>query len=242
MMKGKVVSTNLLPNVIKTEEELEEILSRPSPEVIQAIAELEGDLMLLGVGEKWAFLGADGQEGRGGRWRFETCPWRGAVFGAPIERAAGVVGIETIRCDLLERSSLEALPKAPNILYMAARKFGSTGDEHYTWAMNTYLPGLVAERFHESRIVSFSTGNVYPLSRVLDGGSCESDPVDPVGEYAQSALGRERMIEYVSNQHGTHAVLLRLNYAVELRYGVLLDVALKVFMEFPYHLLWATRM
>ena len=119
---------------------------------------------------------------------------------------------------------------------MAARKFGTTGAEHLTWAMNTFLPGLVAERYRHSRIVTFSTGNVYPLTRVGKGGAIESDPVDAEGEYAQSAVGRERMFEYGSYRWGTPVTILRLNYAVELRYGVLVDIALAVFEQRPIDL------
>jgi nucleoside-diphosphate-sugar epimerase len=119
---------------------------------------------------------------------------------------------------------------------MAARKFGSTGAESLTWAMNTYLPGLVAERYKNSRIVAFSSGNVYPLTPVLHGGPLESAPTGPVGEYAQSVLGRERMFEHGSRRYGTAAVLLRLNYAIDLRYGVLLDIGQKVFARRPVDL------
>ncbi len=119
---------------------------------------------------------------------------------------------------------------------MAARKFGTAGGEHFTWAMNTYLPGLVAERYRNSRIVAFSTGNVYPLRKLADGGASETTPVGPVGEYAQSALGRERMFEYGSARWGTPVAILRLNYAVELRYGVLVDIGRAVFERRPIDL------
>ena len=119
---------------------------------------------------------------------------------------------------------------------MAARKFGTSGEAHLTWAMNTYLPGLVAERYRASQIVAFSTGNVYPLRSISQGGAKETTPVDPVGEYAQSALGRERMFEYGSAQWGTRVVVLRLNYAVELRYGVLVDIGRAVFERRPIDL------
>jgi nucleoside-diphosphate-sugar epimerase len=160
-----------------------------------------------------------------------------ARFSAPgarddLERA----GIETIPADLLQDGALEALPDAPNLVYMAARKFGSTGAEHATWAMNTHLPGLVARRYRESRIVAFSSGNVYPLSPVAAGGSTEQSAVDPVGEYAMSALGRERVFEYYSRQFGTPVTLLRLNYAIDLRYGVLYDIGVKVFERKPVDL------
>src|SRR5205823_4658204 len=130
---------------------------------------------------------------------------------------------------LLESGALDRLPDMPNVIFMAARKFGSSGAEHLTWAMNTFLPGLVAERYRNSRIVTFSTGNVYPLRSVAEGGATESTPVGPIGEYAQSALGRERMFEYGSAKWGSRVAILRLNYAVELRYGVLVDIGLAVF-------------
>jgi nucleoside-diphosphate-sugar epimerase len=145
-------------------------------------------------------------------------------------------GIETITCDLLDRDALARLPDIPNVIFMAARKFGTSGEAHLTWAMNTYLPGLVAERYRDSRIVAFSTGNVYPLRSISQGGANETTPVGPVGEYAQSALGRERMFEYASAKWGTPVVLLRLNYAVELRYGVLVDIGLAVFERRPIDL------
>ncbi len=134
-------------------------------------------------------------------------------------------GIETIACDLLAPGALHQLPEAPNVVFMAARKFGTAGGEHLTWAMNAYLPGLVAERFRHSRIVSFSTGNVYPLRPAVLGGAVEETPAAPVGEYGQSALGRERLFEYGSRTWGTPVAILRLNYACELRYGVLVDIA-----------------
>ena len=125
------------------------------------------------------------------------------------------------------------LPFAANIIHMAARKFGSTGNEHLTWAMNTLLPGLVCEQFRNARIVAFSTGNVYPLTPVTLGGPVETSPVGPVGEYAQSALGRERIFQYYSDRYDIPVTLLRLNYAVELRYGVVLDIGRRVFERQP---------
>jgi hypothetical protein len=146
------------------------------------------------------------------------------------------LGIETISCDLLEPCALQKLPEIPNVIFMAARKFDTSGAEHLTWAMNTFLPGLVAERYRNARIVTFSTGNVYPLRSASEGGAIESTPVGPIGEYAQSALGRERMFEYGSARWGTPAAILRLNYAVELRYGVLLDIGRSVFEKRPIDL------
>jgi nucleoside-diphosphate-sugar epimerase len=145
-------------------------------------------------------------------------------------------GIETLAVDLLQPGALSKLPDVPNVIFMAARKFGTTGSEDLTWAMNTLLPGLVAERYRASRIVAFSTGNVYPLRHAMEGGAIESTPVAPVSEYAQSALGRERMFEYGSRQWGTAVTILRLNYAIDLRYGVLLDIGTAVFERRPIDL------
>jgi nucleoside-diphosphate-sugar epimerase len=142
-------------------------------------------------------------------------------------------GVETARCDLLDPEALARLPEAANVGFMTGRKFGSTGGEALTWAMNCHVPALVCERFRRSRIVAFSTGNVYGLSPVRLGGSREHDPLDPVGEYAMSCLGRERTFEHFSRALGIPVVLLRLNYAQELRYGVLVDVARRVLAGEP---------
>jgi nucleoside-diphosphate-sugar epimerase len=219
--------------VIRDEEQLEDILSQPSHADIDALAALAGDLVILGVAGKMGPSLA-----------------RRARRAAPHKRIIGVArfsnpaareqleswGIETIAADLLEPGALDRLPDAPNVIYMAARKFGSTGDEGLTWAMNTFLPGLVAERFRQSRIVAFSTGNVYPLVPVAHGAPDESTPPVPVGEYGQSALGRERMFQHFSAVHGTPVTLLRVNYAIDLRYGVLLDIGQKVFERRPVDL------
>jgi nucleoside-diphosphate-sugar epimerase len=138
-------------------------------------------------------------------------------------------GIETIACDLLDRAALERLPRAPNIVFMAGRKFGSSGNEPLTWAMNVMVPGWVAETFTDSRIVAFSTGCVYPFVDVAGGGATEEvPPVPPPGDYANSCVGRERLFEYFSRLHGTPGRIMRLNYAIDMRYGVLHDVARKV--------------
>lgn len=134
-------------------------------------------------------------------------------------------GVQTVSCDLLNDEELRRLPQAANVIYMAGNKFGTTGREHFTWAMNTYLPGRVAETYKDSRIVVFSSGNVYPFSAVGSGGVSEDTAPEPLGEYAQSCLGRERIFEYFSHQHGTPMVMYRLNYAIDMRYGVLLELA-----------------
>jgi len=222
---------------IKTESELEDVLSRPDDETVAAMAALEGDLLILGAGGKMgpslARLARRACDRAGVQKRIIAVA-RFSNASLPNELAS--IGIETIACDLLEPGALAQLPDAPNVIFMAARKFGTSGGEHLTWAINTHLPGLVVERYRNSRIVAFSTGNVYPLRLISEGGATETVPVGPVGEYAQSALGRERMFEYGSRQWGTRIVLLRLNYAVELRYGVLVDIGLAVFQKRPVDL------
>jgi len=222
---------------INNEIELEERLSRPSDADAAALASMEGDLLILGAGGKMgpslARLARRAADKAGVKKRIIAVA-RFSDASLPAELAAD--GIETITSDLLEPGELEKLPDMPNVIYMAAKKFGTSGAEHFTWAMNTHLPGLVASRFRNSRIVAFSTGNVYPLRSLSEGGAVESTPVAPVGEYAQSALGRERMFEYGSAKWGTPVVILRLNYAIDLRYGVLLDIGQAVYQGRPVDL------
>jgi nucleoside-diphosphate-sugar epimerase len=146
------------------------------------------------------------------------------------------LGIETIQGDLLDKNFLESLPKVKNVFFLAGMKFGSEDNLSLTWAMNTYLPALVAGHFKDSRIVAYSTGCVYPLVTIRSGGSLETDLPQPVGEYAQSCLGRERLFEYGSKKSGTPVALIRLNYAVEPRYGVLVDIGTKVKNNLPVDL------
>jgi dTDP-4-dehydrorhamnose reductase len=220
--------------MIETEQDLEERLSRPTDADAAAIALLEGDLLILGAGGKMgpslARLAQRAAEKAGVRKRIIAVA---RFTNQDLIAQLQLHGIETISSDLLQPGALEALPDVPNVIFMAARKFGTSGAEHLTWAMNTYLPGRVAERYRHARIAAFSTGNVYPLRAVEQGGAVESTPPAPVGEYAQSALGRERMFEYASSKWGTRVSILRLNYAVELRYGVLLDIGLAVFERRP---------
>src|SRR5690606_19557305 len=124
-------------------------------------------------------------------------------------------GVETIAADLLNEDDLAALPDAPNIIYLAGHKFGTTGNESFTWAMNAYLPGRVSEKYKNSRIVAFSSGNVLPFVPVTAGGVSEETTPEPIGEYAQSCLGRERIFEYFSKKNGTPMLIYRLNYAVD---------------------------
>jgi hypothetical protein len=189
------------------------------------MARIDGDIIILGVGGKMGPTLA-----------------RLARNAAPAKRIIGVArfsepdlrerleswGIETITADLLDRAQVEALPKARNVIFMAGRKFGASSNQALTWAMNVHSPAIVAEAFRESRIVAFSTGNIYPLIDVTRQGALETTPPGPRGEYAQSCLGRERMFEYFSDVHGTPGRLFRLNYAIDLRYGVLFDLASRV--------------
>lgn len=214
-----------LPDRIAGLDELEELLSRPSAAVAADLARADGDIIVLGAGGKIGPSLA--------RMARRACPDR-AVYavarfsdpGLPEQLARD--GVECIAADLLDRDALARLPKAKNVLFLAGRKFGSSGALSLTWAMNTYLPALVAETFRDSRIVAFSTGCVYPFVPVYSGGATEDTPPDPPGEYAQSCIGRERMFEHFSGLYGTPGRLFRLNYAIDMRYGVLLDIALKV--------------
>ena len=222
---------------IETISALEERLSRPTEADVAAMAELKGDLLILGAGGKMgpslaALARRASDEARVQKRIIAVSRFADEVLRRQLQDQR----IETLSLDLLEPGAMATLLEIPNVIFMAARKFGTTGSAHLTWAMNTFLPGLVAERFRRSRIVAFSTGNVYPLRRVSEGGATESTPIGPEGEYAQSALGRERMFEYGSSCWGTRVSILRLNYAVELRYGVLADIAQAVLEQRPIDL------
>ena len=223
--------------IITDEEALEERLSRPSDADAAAAAEINGDVLILGAGGKMgpslAKLAARAKQKAGCRTRvIAASRFQDACARFALDQA----GVETIACDLLEREALANLPDAPNVIFLAARKFGTSGSEWLTWAMNTHLPALVAERFRRSQIVSFSTGNIYPLRKISLGGATESSELAPAGEYAQSALGRERLLQYVSGKWNTPVAVLRLNYANDLRYGVLADIARAVYERRPVDL------
>jgi len=225
------------PEKIASEEELEELLSRPSADTAELFKRLEGDVIFLGIAGKIGPSLA--------RMAKRACDISGVSkritgvsrFSDESERTQiEKWGIETIQGDLLDRDFLESLPKVKNVFFLAGMKFGSEENLSLTWAMNSYLPALVAEYFKDSRIVAFSTGCVYPLVPVGSGGSKEADRPEPVGEYAQSCLGRERMFEYGSKKYNTQVAIIRLNYAVETRYGVLVDIAAKVKNGWPVDL------
>ncbi|MEA3463457.1 MAG: NAD(P)-dependent oxidoreductase [Bacteroidota bacterium] len=208
---------------------LEDLLSLPSEASVNMCSDLEGDIMFLGVGGK---LGPS--LARMTKRACEEAKLEKRIYGVSLfesdqqRKQIDDMGIETFHGDLLDPDFIQSLPKARNVFFLAGMKFGSEENISLTWAVNSYMPALVADYFKESRIVAFSTGCVYPLVPRESGGSLETDPPTPLGEYAQSCLGRERMFEYGSKKYQTKVCLIRLNYSVELRYGVLLDIATKV--------------
>jgi hypothetical protein len=226
-----------LPASIGNVEQLEHLLSEPSERAIESMARLDGDLMLLGVGGKMgptlARMARRASDAAGvGRRIIGVARFSTSDLQLQLQRQR----IETIRCDLTDPAQLDKLPDAPNVIFMTGAKFGSTGNEPATWMTNVFLPGMVCQRFCRSRIVAFSTGNVYGLSPVSHGGSTESDSLNPVGEYAMTALGRERIFQRFSQSQRIPLALLRLNYAHEMRYGVMVDLALAVWAEQPVEL------
>jgi len=217
--------------------QLDEIMCTPTKDLINDIAKISGDIMVLGAG---------------GKMGPTLCKLAyNAIKAANINKDVYAVsrfsnkfhaddlssyGIKVIRADLLKEEDLQALPNIKNIIYMIGRKFGTSDDQSLTWAMNAYLPGRVAERFKDSNIVVFSTGNVYPFVSVKTGGCKEDNHLDPVGIYAQSCLGRENVFRYFSNKYKTPILIYRLNYAIDLRYGVLLEIAKSVFNKTPLNI------
>ncbi|MGB2716253.1 MAG: NAD-dependent epimerase/dehydratase family protein [Vicinamibacterales bacterium] len=226
-----------LPDRIDSEATLEDALARPSDRDLEFAQRLDGDVLIVGAGGKMgpslarrirrALQHASNRNRIIAASRFSSSSAR-----ADLDRD----GIETLACDLLDPAQIAALPRCPNVLFLAGRKFGTLDRTDLTWVTNTVVPARVAEHFSSSRLVVFSTGNVYPLVPATSLGSREDDVPMPVGEYAQSCLGRERVVEYVSHEHRTPALIYRLNYAVDLRYGTLVDIARKVFSSEPVDL------
>lgn len=213
----------------QTEAELDDLLTKPADAGIQAVTQLGGDLLILGAGGKMgptlALLAQNSIRAAGLGFRVRCASRFGS---APVRESLANAGVDVISADLLQPGALEALPDAPNVIFLVGMKFGSTGAEPLTWMLNTFLPGLVARRFPAARIVVLSTGNIYPAVPVWSGGATEQTALQPVGDYAQSCVGRERMFEHAALQYGTRVTLARLNYANDLRYGVLHDIALRV--------------
>jgi hypothetical protein len=219
-----------LPDKILDIAALDDLLCRPSQALIDDLRKVDGDIMILGVAGKMgptlAGLAKAALPDRRiiGVARFSD---------ADVKDWLQARGIETLHCDLLDEAAIRALPKIQNIVFMAGRKFGAEGDLSLTWAMNAHVPALVAQTFATSRIVAFSTGCVYPFVPVHGKGAGEDVALDPPGEYAQSCVGRERMFEYFSKKFSTPGRLFRLNYAIDMRYGVLHDIATKVLQGTP---------
>ena len=219
---------------LRDTEHLDALLSEPTEGVLETFRHLQGDIMILGVGGKMGPSLA-----RMARRATNATGVPRRILGVSRFSSGGLEaqlqswGIETLPCDLLQGEALSRLPEVPNIVFMAGMKFGSTGQEALTWAMNSFLPGMVCQKFSQSKIVAFGTGNIYPLTPVTLGGAMESDSPNPVGEYAMSCLGRERILEHFSRSAGIPMAILRLNYAIAMRYGVLVDIARSVWEETP---------
>jgi nucleoside-diphosphate-sugar epimerase len=219
-----------LPNTISDTAALDDLLCRPSQALIDDLKKVDGDIMILGVAGKMGPTLAGLAKAASPDRRVIGV----ARFSEPgVETWLKARGIETIHCDLLDEAAIKALPKTRNIVFMAGRKFGAEGNLSLTWAMNAHVPALVAQAFAGSRIVAFSTGCVYPFVPVDGKGADEDLAPNPPGEYAQSCVGRERMFEYFSRQFSTPGRLFRLNYAIDMRYGVLHDIASKVLQGKP---------
>jgi hypothetical protein len=225
-----LLTRETLPETIPDVGALDDLLCRPSQALIDDLARIEGDIMILGVaGKMGPTLAGLAKAAAPDRRVIGVARFSEAGFKEWLQAR----GIETINCDLLDEAAIGALPKIPNIVFMAGRKFGAEGNLALTWAMNSHVPALVAQAFAGSRIVAFSTGCVYPFVPVDDGGSREEMQPNPPGEYAQSCVGRERMFEYFSGKFSTPGRLFRLNYAIDMRYGVLHDIASKVLQGKP---------
>jgi nucleoside-diphosphate-sugar epimerase len=225
-----LLTRETLPETIADVAALDELLCWPSQALIDDLGKVEGDIMILGVaGKMGPTLAGLAKAALPGRRVIGV-----ARFSEPgTKEWLQARGVETINCDLLDEVAIAALPKIPNIIFMAGRKFGAEGDLALTWAMNSHVPALVAQAFPSARIVAFSTGCVYPFVPVDSGGSREDMQPNPPGEYAQSCVGRERMFEYFSKKFSTPGRLFRLNYAIDMRYGVLYDIASKVHLGKP---------
>jgi nucleoside-diphosphate-sugar epimerase len=215
------------------ESSLEDILSEPSEATEKALADLSGDIVVLGAGGKMGpTLAMMLKKASPGKKIYAVSRFSDKAARSRIEQAQ----VETIEADLLDESHYRKLPDVENVFFLAGMKFGSTGNQPLTWAMNSYVPTLVARHYKNSRIVVYSTGNVYPLVETAGSGATEETSPEPVGEYAQSCLGRERMFEYFSQIYKTPVTLIRLNYSNEPRYGIIVDLTSKILNDKPIDL------
>lgn len=219
-----------MPALPTSDHAIELLLSAPTPGAVAAVKDLPGDFMVLGVGGKMGTTTAVMlRRALDAAGRRDTPVYGVSRFSRPeARRELETLGVRTLSCDLADATALAALPSVPNLLYLAGQKFGTDGAPGLTWVQNTVVPALVAQRFRDSRIVVFSTGCVYPFVPVTGPGASEREPVAFLGEYASTCVGRERVFTHYSGEFGTPILLYRLNYAVELRYGVLVDLAQKV--------------
>jgi nucleoside-diphosphate-sugar epimerase len=217
------------PEVIGNETELDELLTRPSPRLCEFIKSVSGPLLILGAGGKMgpslAVLARRAAEAANHSLEVIAA----SRFSDPGGRAwLEARGVRTVVCDLFDSSALTHLPDVQNVIYLVGLKFGTGKDPSRTWAVNTLVPARVCERYPKARIAALSTGNVYPHAQVSQGGALETEPLTPLGEYANAAVARERIFEFCAQRYGTQVSILRLYYAVDLRYGVLVDLATKV--------------
>ena len=223
------VKHSVLPEYIEDEDTLNEVMTRPSPELVAWMKELPDPLLVLGSGGKMgptlAVLAKRAAQAAGNPLQVIAV----SRYSDPqVQSWLEAQGVKTVQFDLLERDGYGSLPEAENVIYLVGLKFGTTQNPGSTWVMNTLVPAYVSERYRSARIVALSTGNVYPLVPASSRGSRESDPMQPVGEYSNACMARERIFDYFSSKNGTPMILIRLNYAVDLRYGVLVDIAQKI--------------
>lgn len=220
-----------------TEKKLDELLTTPSQGLVDDMKNIKGDIIILGAGGKMgptlAILAKNAAAAAGIDKKIIAV----SRFSDPIAvKLLNDNGVETISADLMRHGALDELPDCDNVIFMAGRKFGTEGDACRTWAMNAWLPSITAERYKNSSITVFSSGNLYPIVKLASGGSSEKDPVGPIGEYPMSVLARERVFEYAAAEYGTRVLLFRLSYAIDLRYGVLFDIANRVINDQPVSL------
>ncbi|PCJ62950.1 MAG: epimerase [Planctomycetota bacterium] len=225
---------NEFPELIKDEKELDEVMTKPTPQLVDFMKKLKGDIIVLGIGGKMGITLGGLAVNAIKEAKISKTVYGVSRFSNPEGRKVlEDFGVKTIACDLLDPDSVNKLPKVENVIFMAGKKFGTQGEEAMTWAMNTVVPTNVARHFKGSNILAFSTGCVYPLEEITSGGSTEERVPAPIGDYAQSTLGRERVFEYYSITDKTPLCLYRLNYAIDLRYGVMRDIGENILNDEP---------